>query len=120
MARINIKDAEPGMILSEDAVHTNGRVLLKSGSKLSLNHIKIFKTWGVSTINIKNEAEEQLTTKKRHTPDEIKRVIQQKKKIFQHCDLKHPFINKLFRTSVKMSLEQTDEALNDLDPRKTG
>ncbi len=111
MARINIKDVEPGMILSEDAVHSNGRILLKSGSKLSQNHIKIFKTWGVSTINIKNEAEEQFKAKKRHSPDEINRVIQQKKNIFQHCDLKHPFINKLFRTSVKMSLEHKDEAL---------
>lgn len=93
------------MVLTEDAVHSNGRVLLKSGAVLEQNHLKIFKVWGITSVSVESNEDNQSPPQKQHSPDDIKRVIAQKKKAFRHCDLKHPFINELFRSSVKMTLE---------------
>jgi len=109
MATISVKNIQSGIVLSEDVVCANGRVLLKAGSELSENHIKIFKTWGILNVNIKSKNDPSMKTKEKHSPDDIKRAIGKKRVAFQHCDLNHPFMNKLFRTSIKTSLEQKDE-----------
>jgi hypothetical protein len=109
MTATSVKNIQPGMVLSEDVVCANGRVLLKVNSEISEKHIKIFKTWGVLSLNIKSAGNESIKTNKHHSPDDMKRAISKKQVIFLHCDLNHPFMNELFRTSVKASLEQKNE-----------
>lgn len=105
MAIITIQKIVPGMVLAEDAVHHNGRVLLKAGSELNDKHIKIFKSWGLSTLNVKTDEAEETGGPKRHTADQIKRVIAKQKRAFKYCDLNHPFTHQLFRASVDMKLK---------------
>lgn len=96
------------MILSEDATYTNGRVLLRAGTELNENHIKIFKTWGIFSLNIKQN-DERVTAKKQYSRDEISQAIRVTKILFQHCDLNHPLMNELFRARIKMYLDQQNE-----------
>jgi len=110
MAIISIKNLKPGMVLVADAEQANGRLLLKSGSKLTENNIKIFKTWGVLSAAVQSEEEQLISSQKKYSADEIKKTISNKQVLFQHSDLKHPLVNALFRSSVKMSLEQEEES----------
>ena len=45
--RVNIDSLAVGMVLAADAVHLNGRVLLREGTCLTEKHMKIFKAWGL-------------------------------------------------------------------------
>lgn len=105
MAIINIQNIVTGMVLAEDAIHNSGRVLLKAGTKLNDKHIKIFKTWGLSSLNIISDENEGSNSKKKHTAEKIKQVIAEQKQAFRYCDLNDPFINKLFRASVNIKLK---------------
>lgn len=107
MARCNTKDLTPGMVLSKDAVHANGRVLLKAGSVLAENHIKVFKTWGVASVEIQTGEDGTTSSKQPYSQDEIKQAIERVGEKFQHCDMKHPFITELFRISVKQNLDKS-------------
>lgn len=107
MAIINIQDIKVGMVLAEAAKHANGRVLLQAGAELNESHIRIFKTWGVLTVNVKQD-DEQIAAKRQYSTVEINQAIGVKKLAFQHCDLKHPLMRELFRASIKLYLEQQD------------
>lgn len=106
---MRVKEIKPGMVLLNDAVQANGRVLLKAGSKLTENNIRIFKTWGVLSVDIQTEEDQLTPTQKQHSADEIKAMISKKRVLFRHCDLKHPWISELFRSSVKMALEKKEK-----------
>ncbi|MCK5706744.1 MAG: hypothetical protein KAI43_03750 [Candidatus Aureabacteria bacterium] len=53
MAKINLNDLTPGMVLEAPVYNKNGGLLLKDGMSLTEKHIKIFKTWGVTEAEIK-------------------------------------------------------------------
>ncbi|MGR9052504.1 MAG: hypothetical protein ACU84J_07640 [Gammaproteobacteria bacterium] len=109
MAKILLNALQPGMVLTEDTVHANGRVLLKAGSVITENHIKIFKTWGVSYVEVVTDTDDGIDNEKTHSQDAIKQAIEVKRGLFKYCDLEHPFINALFRVSVKTFLNKTFE-----------
>ncbi|MCB0328369.1 MAG: hypothetical protein KDD70_01865 [Bdellovibrionales bacterium] len=52
MARVALKDLEIGSVLSNDVLDQSGRILLKAGSTIEEKHFKIFKTWGIRTVEI--------------------------------------------------------------------
>lgn len=108
MARINTKDLVPGMVLAKDAEHANGRVLLKAGAELNENHIKVFKTWGINYLEITSDEENTIQPKQNYSADEIKWAFDESKVKFQHCDMKQPLINALFRISVKINLKSRE------------
>lgn len=97
------------MILAEDAIHNTGRVLLKAGTELNDQHIKIFKTWGLSSLHIKSDEINTRDVKKQHTAEEIRQIIAKQKQSFKYCDLMHPLINSLFRASVTMKLKSAKD-----------
>ncbi|WP_036300733.1 hypothetical protein [Methylomarinum vadi] len=105
MAKINTKDLVPGMVLAKDAEHANGRVLLKAGAQLNENHIKVFKTWGINNVEITTGEDNSVQPKQDYSADEIKRALDKSRVKFQHCDMKQPLINELFRISAKNNLK---------------
>ena len=115
MARIRTNDLKPGMILLEDAVHSNGRVLLKAGAVLTEKHIKIFKTWGVINVEIQSGENNSNATPEHYSKNQIDNTINEMHALFLHCDMKHPFINELFRLSVKVRLINQTRKPDELD-----
>jgi hypothetical protein len=56
MARIiSISEIENGMILSEPVFNSSGQTLLSSGVELNQKHIKILKTWNITSLSIHND-----------------------------------------------------------------
>jgi hypothetical protein len=106
MTIISLDAIQPGMVVSDDVVHANGRVLLRADSELTEQHIKIFKTWGILKVGIKSADSDSEQLAKRHAADAINAVEHKQRVLFQHCDLAHPFVAELFRLSVQKELEQ--------------
>lgn len=52
---VKLDEIKPGMVLEKDVANLQGAVLLRKGSEISERHLNIFKTWGVSSIFIKEE-----------------------------------------------------------------
>lgn len=62
---INISEITLGMELAEAVKNRYGQMLLSAGSTITENHIKLFKTWGIQTIQISSDKEDapiELTT----------------------------------------------------------
>lgn len=49
-----MNEITPGMVLEKDVANIQGAVLLRKDSEVTDRHIKIFKTWGISSIFIKD------------------------------------------------------------------
>ncbi len=43
---------KPGQVLAEEVRDINGRLLLSKGHTIAANHIRIFKIWGISEVNL--------------------------------------------------------------------
>lgn len=57
MARIiSISEIENGMILAEPVFNTSGQTLLTSGVELNQKHVKILKTWNISSLSIQDDS----------------------------------------------------------------
>ena len=52
MAIISMDDLRPGMTLATDLRTKQGRLLLPAGTSLTLEHIKIARTWGVAEATV--------------------------------------------------------------------
>lgn len=56
MARIiSISEIENGMILAEPVFNSSGQTLLSSGVELNQKHVKILKTWNISSLSIHDD-----------------------------------------------------------------
>lgn len=56
---INISEVLEDMVLAESISNKFGQVLCKQGSKVNGKLLKMFKTWGVKGILIRDEDEEE-------------------------------------------------------------
>jgi hypothetical protein len=56
MARIiSIQEVVNGMILSEPVFNLSGQTLLSSGMSLTEKHVKVLKTWNITSLSIQDD-----------------------------------------------------------------
>jgi hypothetical protein len=105
MAIIRILDATPGMVLVADAQDMSGRMLLSAGKEITAKHLKTFRTWGVTEINVQDSAEGGAGATVDAKPDE--NVTKQAQEHFCHNDLGNPLIAELFNDCVVRMQKQS-------------
>jgi hypothetical protein len=98
MAIKRILDVNPGMILASDAMDMSGRMLLAAGKEITAKHLKIFRTWGVPEVDIKEDstAGSGGEAKTGSQSDSDDKVMVKAKEYFCQNDLKNPLIKELF------------------------
>jgi len=100
MSIVRIHDLKADMILAEDVLEINSRLLLSKGTKIESKHIRIFKMWGIAEVNV------QGVHKNNDSPapmvDSVFReeITESTKYIFKHTDLNHPAVAEIFRLAV--------------------
>ncbi len=99
MAKINLQDIRPGMVLESDLKDRNGHVLLGSNNTITEKHLKIFKMWGVTEANIQGVKKEDVTAKavSHLDPALLKEIEEKTRERFRHVNMQHPFNDELFR-----------------------
>lgn len=101
MKTLRLSEIEPGMILARDIKGRFGRGLLQAGNTITAKHIKIFKSWGITEVDIVNSDSPQEkpvnpSNQTLHDPTE-----RQVKELFKYNDLRHSVIKELFRIALK-------------------
>lgn len=70
---IKIDEIENGMVLAESITNNNGQILFGSGAELSEKHKKYFKMWGVSSILIESEENDEFAKPDLETLEKIRK-----------------------------------------------
>lgn len=96
---------KPGKILAEEVRDINGRLLLARGNEIGDNHIRIFKIWGVSEVTVEGPAQGNGKCDPELNPEMIEQVGETVKDLFQHTDLEHPLVKKIFNLAVQFRCE---------------
>ena len=118
MAKIDMCELEPGMVLASDLRARDGRCLLGKGVKLTLKHLRIIKMWGVIEADIEGISEKDVETKRtvHIAPAILEAADSLTRKRFIHNDLEHEAIRQLFHICV---LRKAQEITNEGDPAGT-
>lgn len=108
MGIINLADVQPGMVLDADVQDLNGRVFLSAGGVITEKHIRIFKMWGITEANIRGVAKEDVAhlVTEQFDPVMLQEAEREGRELFRHTDLKHPFMEELFRLFMWQTLRQ--------------
>jgi len=96
---------KPGKILAEEVRDINGRLLLARGNEIGDNHIRIFKIWGVSEVAVEGPDQGGDKFDPDLNPEIFEKVNSTAKTLFQHTDLEHPTIKKIFNLAVRFRCE---------------
>lgn len=100
MAILNLDDLKAGMVLSSDAKHHTGQVLLKAGVELTEKHLKIFHTWGLTEADVEGDDLPHRENQAELDPAILAEAEACVQKRFQHADLAQPVMAELFRLAV--------------------
>lgn len=115
MGSIHINKLKPGMVLDEEVKDINGRLLLKKDKKIQPAHIRIFKIWGVTEVNIRGNNGNKDTSAGPADPELIEKTKENTQQLFRHADLEHPAIKEIFRISIlfrsKYNLSEKDKTI---------
>ncbi len=94
------------MVLAEDIRDRNGRLLLKTDTKLTEKHLHVFKVWGVLEAEIKGAQEDfasiGMDMEKHPLFHEVEARMKER---FSCTDIDHPMTEKLFNLCLKRKLK---------------
>ena len=91
----------PGQILAEEVRDINGRLLLAKGNQIQSNHIRIFKIWGISEVNVAGAASCKEEFDPELDSELVEKTRESMKIICRHVDLEHPAIKEIFKLAVQ-------------------
>ncbi len=106
MACIAVDQLEPGMVLSEDVLDVNTRLLLSKGQKIIPKHIRVLKIWGINEVNIVGDAKDTIKSTPPSDPEKESRVEKAVDIVFKYLDCDHPILNEIHRVSLTYRLQQ--------------
>jgi len=107
MGKLSVEFLESGMELADDVCDGNGMVLLGSGATISDRHIGIFKSWGVTQVDIKGTGKDNVNLGKlaQLSDDDRKSIELEMDRMFQHNDPLDPVIEELRRICLRRETE---------------
>ena len=100
MGIIHINKLKPGMVLDEEVRDINGRLLLKKDKQIQTAHIRVFKIWGITEVNIRGSNSSKDASVSSVDPEQIEKIKQNTLDLFRHVDLDHPANKEIFRISI--------------------
>jgi hypothetical protein len=100
MGIIHIDKLKPGMVLDQEVRDINGRLLLKKEKEIQSSHIRIFRIWGVTEVDIRGNNGSKDASTGPEDPELVEKIKETTKDLFRHVDLEHPAVKEIFRISV--------------------
>jgi hypothetical protein len=99
---IALDNLTTGMVLADDVHDRSGRLLLGCGSELSQKHLVIFRTWGVSEVNIagSGESDGHTSLPLDVTPEELARAEKSLEPIFRIAGTDHPVMKEILQLAA--------------------
>ncbi len=102
MGVINLEDLTPDMLLADDVQALNGRVLLRSGSRITEKHIGIFQAWGVTEADISGVSKGDIadSAAEEIDPQVLSLARETAEGRFRLAGSTHPLLEELLRIST--------------------
>lgn len=84
-------------MLARDVTDGNGRMLLAAGKKIQEKHLKIFRAWGITEVDVEGSQAEQAAGPLNEAVDSgrTEEIPKKMRVLFKHNDLNHPAIKEL-------------------------
>jgi len=102
MAQLEIDALQPGMKVGRDVVETSGQILLRAGTEITEQHLRVLRSWGIQTVEIEGArpAEPEDAFLARADPATFDRAQAAVTERFRCADPAHPAIAELMRLAV--------------------
>jgi putative nucleotidyltransferase with HDIG domain len=100
MGSVSVDELKQGMVLSEDVRDINSRLLLSKGQKITPNHLRILKIWGVAQVNVVGHPEEAPAGGQQIDPEKLEKVTAVADVVFHHLDGDNKTIHEVYQASV--------------------
>jgi hypothetical protein len=98
MGSINVEQVREGMELAADVADGNGQLLAREGTVVSDSLLRLFKMWGVNTVEVVGEEESTGEAEGGALAPEIRAEHEEAARdLFRHADLEHPLTALLLR-----------------------
>jgi len=101
MNAVKTDKLKPGQILAEEVRDINGRLLLARGNEIQPNHIRIFKIWGISEVNVAGAASRKGEFDPELNPELVEQAQKSMMVLCRHADMTHPAIKEIFKIAVQ-------------------
>lgn len=102
--KVKIAEAKAGMVLASDAVNPVGALLLRAGHVLSEKNIRMLKSWGVGTIQVVKEEDEEGEGAEDAAPVNDRSVEEALRRRFSRC-LDDPIMLEVMRVALELKLK---------------
>lgn len=98
MARITVDKAQPGQVLSEDLRSETGRFLMGKGTTLTDKHCRIFRIWGVTSLEVVGDQGED--DRMEASPVQLLEAKTSQSSRYAQSNKSLPLVREMFRQSV--------------------
>lgn len=92
------------MVLSEDVMDVNARLLLRKGQQMSQQQIRLLKMWGIFQVPVVTAQDAEQENTQAMDSDQIRAISQEVIQCFSAVDLTHPAIKEILKLSVEHRL----------------
>ncbi len=100
MGYIGIDQLNQGMVLADDVKDMNARLLLSKGLKIESKHIRMFKMWGISEVDVVGDHDDEENTDSGNDPALIQIVADHTKELFKDIPQDVMNMNDFFKHSL--------------------
>ncbi len=107
MAKVKVKDLQEGAILADDVRDQNGMLILSQGQSVSGKHLRTFKSWGVTEIDIETieEGEIEACSIEKNEDTVSAEVKAKVDELFRYTDTQHPAMAELMELCILRKTE---------------
>ena len=107
MGILNINDLKAGMVLAQSAKNRHGAVILGEGKVLTEKYINLFKTWGITGVDIKDIDSDQLVKEEMEalSNDIVESIERELDELFPPFEA-NPVMEEIYKIVKKISLRQ--------------
>lgn len=108
MKHLELADLKEGMVVGRDVIDRAGRRLIGAGVPLTDRHLKAFRTWGITAVDVQTDDAEPAPV---IDESRVKTVTAELLALFERVDRSHPAMAALFDACVsrRVALTPPDE-----------
>jgi putative nucleotidyltransferase with HDIG domain len=115
MTLVNVNNLDPGLVLAQDVLDNNAKLLLVKGQTIKNEHIRIMKMRGIFEVEVDGLDQEDSKSRETVNSERLEQVGQAVKKKFQLIDIAHPTIKEVVKICLEHRLKLPETAKTPLD-----
>jgi hypothetical protein len=111
MGTVTTDQIKPGMVVATDVKDRSGRMLLAAGSTITEKHIRIFRMWGITEVELQGAVPEPQDQAAAPQSDPLVHSEAEARvnELFFHANCDHPVVGEIRRMALKRTIKKLAE-----------